>query len=180
MIEIICSGYGGQGVLVTGLILADAAMELDQKVTWFPSYGAEMRGGTANCHVKISNDEIASPYVSKIDTLIAMNEASIAKFQSRIKSGGLLVYNGSLANDECIVRNDIEVVKVQATDIAQKCSNPKGLNIVMLGAFSKYNTIFDADYLNGAIENFFSKKGKKYPKNTKCFYEGRNLAEKVY
>ena len=95
MVEIICSGFGGQGVLVAGTIIADAGMEQGKNVTWYPSYGSEMRGGTANCNVKISDEEIASPYCDQLDILFTLNDAAIDKFESQLRPGGSLLTNSS-------------------------------------------------------------------------------------
>ena len=101
MTEIICAGFGGQGVLVAGNILAFAGMEAGKIITWYPSYGSEMRGGTANCNIKISDEEIASPYVKAPDVLICLNEVSIGKFMDTMKPGAILVVNSSLCSPDC-------------------------------------------------------------------------------
>jgi 2-oxoglutarate ferredoxin oxidoreductase subunit gamma len=176
MIQIICSGHGGQGILLMGMILADTSMDLGKYVTWFPSYGAEMRGGTANCHVKISDEEIASPYIRDIDVLIAMNEASIVKFQDKMIQGGLIVYNSSIVPADFSFANGIRKVRVRATDIAIDSGNPKGANMVMLGAFSKYNNSFETGQIKNGIERFFEKKSRKIPQNIRCFEIGEKEA----
>lgn len=99
MVEMICAGFGGQGVLTTGLILAEAGMKLGMNVLWYPSYGSEMRGGTANCTIKFSDKEIASPCAEKIDILMAMNAPAIDKFESSLRPGGLLLVNSSLVHE---------------------------------------------------------------------------------
>ena len=99
MVEMICAGFGGQGVLTTGLILAEAGMKLGMNVLWYPSYGSEMRGGTANCTIKFSDKEIASPCAKKIDILMAMNAPAIDKFESSLRPGGLLLVNSSLVHE---------------------------------------------------------------------------------
>ncbi|MCI2061936.1 MAG: 2-oxoacid:acceptor oxidoreductase family protein [Eubacteriaceae bacterium] len=172
--EIVCSGFGGQGVLVAGMILAYAGMGQDKYVTWFPSYGAEMRGGTANCNVKISEDEIASPYVKEIDVLLAMNETSVDKFENQIKAGGVMVVNSSIVSPNRDFRSDIKVVKVPANEIARREANPKGLNIIMLGAMAGATEIFEPDYLKSAVDKYFADKGKVNPKNSLCFDAGIN------
>ena len=111
MVEMICAGFGGQGVLTTGLILAEAGMKLGMNVLWYPSYGSEMRGGTANCTVKFSDKEIASPCAKKIDILMGMNAPAIDKFESSLRPGGLLLVNSSLVHER-EYRDDIRVVKV--------------------------------------------------------------------
>ena len=120
MIEVICSGFGGQGVLVAGMILADAGMEDNKQVSWYPSYGFEMRGGAANCDVKISDEEIPSPFCLEPDIVYTLNETAIDTYESRLKPGGVLLVNSSLVPDERTYRDDIQVIKVPATTIADE------------------------------------------------------------
>lgn len=178
MTEIICSGFGGQGVLVAGMILADSGMEAGKNVTWFPSYGAAMRGGTANCNVVISDEEIASPFCREADILLTMNEAAIDKFEKQLRPGGLLLVNSSIVRADRVYRDDITCIKVAATDIANEMGNPRGANIVMLGALARASADFDSDYMCGAIDTYFAKKGKVNPKNALCFRRGSEEAEK--
>lgn len=177
MVEIICAGFGGQGVLTTGLIVANAAMMLGKEITWYPSYGSEMRGGTANCNVKISDEEIASPYCDQLDILFTLNDAAIDKFESQVRPGGILLVNSSLARKDRVYREDIQVIKVPATDIANELGNARGTNIVMLGALSYASPDFDVTYMRGAIDYFFAKKGKVNPKNALCFDRGVEAAK---
>ena len=162
MVEMICAGFGGQGVLTTGLILAEAGMKLGMNVLWYPSYGSEMRGGTANCTVKFSDKEIASPCAKKIDILMGMNAPAIDKFESSLRPGGLLLVN-------------IRVVKVPMTEIAAEHENPKGANIVMMGAMAANSDLFTEDDLERLINEFFEKKGKINPKNSLCFRAGTQI-----
>src|SRR5665647_1267652 len=117
MTGIICAGFGGQGVLTMGLILANCAMLAENEVTWIPSYGAEMRGGTANCSIKIGKEPIASPYINKTDVLIAMNEPSLKKFENDVISGGTIIVNSSIVKEK-IKRSDVRVINVDANEIA--------------------------------------------------------------
>ena len=178
MTEIICSGFGGQGVLGAGMILADAGMEDGKNVTWYPSYGSEMRGGTANCNIKISDEEIPSPYCHQLDILYTLNDAAIDKFESQLRPGGILLVNSSLARKDRTYRDDIKVVMVPATDIGNELNNPKGTNIVMLGALACASPDFDVTYMRGAIDHFFAKKGKNNPRNAQCFDRGVEEARK--
>ncbi len=171
MKNIICAGFGGQGVLTAGLILAKTGMENGKNVTWIPSYGSEMRGGTANCNVKISDGKISSPFVKKIDILVAMNQPSVTKFESMMNPGGLLIVNSSIVKDHKF-REDIKVVTVPGTDIAEELGNPKGANIVMLGALAYSQGLFGKEAMMGGIDNFFTSKGKNNPKNRLCFEKG--------
>lgn len=178
MTEIICSGFGGQGVLVAGMILADSGMEAGKNVTWYPSYGAEMRGGTASCNVVISEEEIASPFCREADIVLTMNEAAIDSFESKLRPGGLLLVNSSIVPEDKVYRDDVTVIKVAATDIANELGNPRGANIIMLGALACASSDFDADYMCGAIDTYFAKKGKVNPKNKVCFQRGHDEAVK--
>lgn len=174
--EIICAGFGGQGVLVTGLIIANAAMENDREILWYPSYGVEMRGGTANCNVKISDEEIASPFVKEADIVIALNEASVSKFEPRVKENGYLFINSSTVKPRKY-RSNIHVYEIPASDIANKADNPKAANVVVLGALAKNTDLFNPDYLRKSIDSFFEKKGKINPRNAVCFNEGMKYFE---
>lgn len=130
--EIIISGFGGQGTLFAGQVLAYAAMDAGLHVTWIPSYGPEMRGGTARCTVIISDDEIGSPLVRRPTAAIVMNIPSMEKYEPLVQEGGVLVYNISLI-DRMAQRKDIRSVAVPATDIAVELGNPRLANMVMLG-----------------------------------------------
>ena len=127
------AGFGGQGVLLMGMLLTYAGMKEDKQVTWFPSYGAEMRGGTANCTVVVSDEPVASPVAQNPDVAIVMNEPSLAKFEPLVKAGGILFVNTSLVKSE-VKRSDIKVVKIDVTGIAKELGNTKVANMVMLGA----------------------------------------------
>lgn len=175
MTEMICAGFGGQGVLTTGLVIAEAAMKLGNEVTWYPSYGSEMRGGTANCTVKISKTRISSPYSKHPDMLLAMNGPAIDKFEAAIKPGGYLFVNSSLVPAERTYRDDIHVVLVPMTEIADECQNPRGANFVMLGAVAHHTGIFALDDLDRLVAEFFAKKGKVNPKNSDCLRRGAQL-----
>lgn len=172
MTEIICAGFGGQGVLTAGMMLIDAGMEQGKNVLFYPSYGSEMRGGTANCSVKISDKKIASPVCKSLDILFTMNTPAIDKFESRLKPGGLLLVNSSVVPADRTYRSDIKVVKVPVTDIAVELGNPRGTNIVMLGALAANSDLFTPEYMEKAVEHYFAKKGKVNPKNTLCFRRG--------
>ncbi|MBS1401547.1 MAG: 2-oxoacid:acceptor oxidoreductase family protein [Oscillospiraceae bacterium] len=172
MVEMICAGFGGQGVLTTGLILAEAGMKLGMNILWYPSYGSEMRGGTANCTIKFSDTEIASPYAKQIDILMAMNAPAIDKFEHSLRPGGLLLVNSSLVHDERTFRDDIKVVKVPMSEVAAQYENPKGANIVMMGALAANSDLFAPEDLERLINEYFEKKGKINPKNALCFRAG--------
>ena len=172
--NLIFAGFGGQGVLTAGLIMAKTGVDIGKNVTWIPSYGSEMRGGTANCNVKISDGKISSPFVTKIDILVVMNMPSLVKFEKNVVPGGVIIANKTLI-DQYDFRSDIQVYEVEATGIADELNNPKGANIVMLGALAASGKLFDPDETWNGIENFFLEKGKNNPKNETVFRRG--LAE---
>ena len=159
--RIICSGFGGQGILTTGILLAYAGFQSKYQITWYPSYGSEMRGGTANCTVKLSDEEIASPYVQEIDILLTLNEPSIDKFEPQVAPGGWLFVNAPLVNPERQYRGDIKVVKVDAEGLAKQAGNPKGANIAMIGAMLKSTGLFSLQDYETAMSNYFTEKGKE-------------------
>lgn len=132
--EVIIAGFGGQGVMVMGRLLAHAGMTEGKHVSWIPSYGPEMRGGTANCSVVISSDPIGSPVVSEPDTVIAMNRPSLERFEAAVKPGGLLIYNSSLVGivPKC---SDVKVVAVNASEVAAELGYARAANMVALGAY---------------------------------------------
>lgn len=174
LIKTIIAGFGGQGVMSMGLNLAQAAMLEAKHVTYLPSYGAEVRGGTANCTVVISNDEIASPVASSPDFVIAMNQPSAVRFQNQIQSGGLFFINSSLVESE-LSRGDIKVVSVPANSIAEKLGSPKSANIVMLGAFIKKSGLVSLDTVVGALKSTLGKKQKLVAINEKALKAGYDL-----
>lgn len=173
--NIICAGFGGQGVLTAGLIMGKTGVDIGKNVTWIPSYGSEMRGGTANCNLKISDDKISSPFVKDIDILLVMNMPSADKFESKVKPGGVIISNKTLIKDYPF-RKDVKVVEVEATAIADELGNPKGSNIVMMGALAASGELFDTRTMGEGIESFFLSKGKNNPKNSLCFQKGTEEA----
>ena len=176
MIEIICSGIGGQGVLVAGMVLADIAMEDDLNVSWYPSYGFEMRGGAANCEVKIGKEKLQSPYCLEPDILLTMSESAIDTFEERLKPGGVLLVNSSLVSEDRKYRDDIKVFRIPATEIANELNNPRGTNIIMLGALAGASDLYDVDHVRAGMEHYFAKKGKNNPKNVTSFDRGAQCA----
>ncbi len=140
LIKTVFSGFGGQGVLSMGHTLASAAMLEGKHVTYFPSYGAEVRGGTANCTVSISDEEIASPVASQPDFVVSMNQPSFLRFQSLVQSGGLILVNSSMVKITS-VRGDIEVVEIPTSELAEKLGNLKVANMIILGVFVRVSNI---------------------------------------
>jgi len=130
--EILCAGFGGQGIMLLGKLLAFSGMREEKHVTYLPSYGAEVRGGTAHCSVIISSEEIASPIVSSPSTAVIMNEPSLVKFEPRIREGGLVVLNSTLVLT-VPQRKDIEVISIPATEMADELGSIQCANMIMLG-----------------------------------------------
>jgi len=157
-----------------GLNLAEAAMLEGKNVTYLPAYGAEVRGGTANCTVAISDDEIASPVASSPEFVIAMNQPSAVKFQHHIQSGGLFFLNSSLIEAE-IIRGDIEIVNVPANRIAEELGSPKAANMVMLGAFTKKSGVVELSNVSQALKHILGSKKKLLELNEKALLTGYNL-----
>lgn len=142
--EIIMAGFGGQGVLFLGRVLAETGMMTGQNVSWIPAYGPEMRGGTANCSVVISKNDIASPIVSEPDTLIVMNIPSVARFIDKVRPGGTLIYNSSLIS-QTEFRSDIKICAIPANQLATELGNDKVANIVMAGAYARFSDMINLD-----------------------------------
>ncbi len=177
--EIILAGFGGQGILFLGKVLAEVGMAIGQKVSWIPSYGPEMRGGTANCSVVISQKEISSPMVLEPDTLIAMNLPSVAKFEPKVKAGGTMIYNSSLI-DVKKLRDDIKNYAVPASEMAIKLGNDKVANVIMAGAYAKLSGMFSYDQVVNAFPNFMpASKKELLDININAFKAGYEFAEKL-
>jgi 2-oxoglutarate ferredoxin oxidoreductase subunit gamma len=174
LIKTIFSGFGGQGVLSMGLNLAQAAMLEGKSVTYLPSYGAEVRGGTANCTVAVSDEEIASPVASAPDFVVAMNKPSVIRFQNQIQSGGILFINSSLIEID-IPRGDIDIIKVPASSIAEDLGSPKSANMVMLGAFIKISSLVSTASLMEGLKSTLGKKPKLIEINEKALQSGYSI-----
>lgn len=153
---VLIAGFGGQGVVSAGILLTYAGMLEKKHVTFFPSYGAEMRGGTANCSVVVSTEEVASPVVTFPDTLIVMNEPSLTFFEPQLKSGGLLILNSSLVNSKP-TRSDVTILSIPANNIAEKAGTLKSANMVALGAFCQKTGAVSIDAVIKALPKVYSK-----------------------
>ena len=164
-----CAGFGGQGILTAGILLAHAGIHNKDTVTWYPSYGAEMRGGTANCVIKIDDTPIASPYAKTYDILFAMNGPSVDKFKMNVKQGGKIFINTSMATPGSKTYPDsVDVFDVPADDLAQQTNNPKGANLIMLGSMIKKTGLFEIELFERAMCQYFEKKGKgRFNQNNK-------------
>ena len=157
-----------------GLSLAQAAMAEGKNVTFLPSYGVEVRGGTANCTIAISDEEIASPVASSPEFVVVMNQPSLDRFQNQIASGGLLFINSSLI-ETGISRGDIEIVEVAASSIAEELGSPKSANMVMLGALIKKSNLVSISTLNEGLKDTLKNKAKLITINKKALMAGYDL-----
>jgi 2-oxoglutarate ferredoxin oxidoreductase subunit gamma len=177
--EIIIAGFGGQGVLTMGQILCYSGVIEDKEVSWMPSYGPEMRGGTANCMVIISDEKISSPILTKFDTVIALNQPSMDKFEKAVKPGGLLIYEASTILNPP-TRADIEIVPIEASNEAAKLKNIKVMNMIVLGAFLQKKPIIKMDNIIEGIKKVLPERYHHLiPLNRQAIEKGMQLAEKV-
>ena len=164
------SGTGGQGIMLMGQLVSSAAIHEDKETTFFPSYGPEMRGGTANCTVIVSDKPISSPLISESDCIIVMNLPSMLKFEPTLKPGGIMFLNESLIHQEA-KRSDITIVKIPASDLALELGESRVANIIMLGAFARTTDIVSPEELEKVINDTFSAKRKELAElNLKAFH----------
>lgn len=171
--KFICAGFGGQGVMSMGQLLAYAGMIEDKYVSWLPSYGPEMRGGTANCGVTVSDEEIGSPIITNdADIAIVMNLPSLIKFEKDVKPGGKIFVNSSLIEKK-VERTDIEVYYIDANKLAADIGNIKAANLVMLGAVLKSTPIVDIESILEAFKKVFGPSKEKFiPQNREALIKG--------
>lgn len=176
MRELVFAGFGGQGVLTAGLIVSQIALYKGVNATWMPAYGAAQRGGTANCTVKYGDEKIYNVGQQKPDLVLAMNTPSFKKFVGMVKPGGTILVNADMMTEETNVRDDINVVLVHCNKLADEVKNPKGANIVMIGAITKLLGDFTHDEGRDGMNDMFRKKGKsKFEAlNTAAFEAGYN------
>ena len=172
--EVLMAGFGGQGILLMGQLLAEAALMENKQVSWMPSYGQEMRGGTAYCSVIISDDSIGSPLIDNPTLLVPMNLPSLLRFEPSLQPGGTMILNSSLVTEDP-KRKDLNLYKVPMNDIAAQI-NPQTLNIVGLGTIVALGKVVERSSAIRAIENMFSKKFADKPKlmglNLEAFEQG--------
>ncbi|MBE9468927.1 MAG: 2-oxoacid:acceptor oxidoreductase family protein [Bacteroidetes bacterium] len=177
--EIIIAGFGGQGVLSMGKILAYSGVMQNQEVSWFPSYGPEMRGGTANVTVIVSDNRISSPILNQYDTAIILNQQSLDKFESCVKPGGVLLYDpNGIANPP--TRKDIKIYKVEGTEEATKMGNAKTFNMIVLGGFLKIKPIVKMENVQKGLEKSLPERHHKLiPLNLQAIKKGMEVVEEV-
>jgi len=177
MKEIVFAGYGGQGVLTSGLVISEIAVQKGYNATWIPSYGSAMRGGTANCTVKFGEDIIYNPSQEEPDILLAMNAPSYRMFERIVAEGGSIVVNADFVSEGLSTRSDINIIKVYANTLAKELDHPYGANIIVTGIITKLSGEFSEDEAIHAMNSMFRKKGKEKfeVKNTEAFKLGFNL-----
>lgn len=171
--DLIAAGFGGQGVMMFGMLLAQGTTDAtDKQVTYFPSYGAAMRGGTANCYVAISDEEIGAPVMDQVDDLVIFNDASLEKFIGQLRPSGTLFLNTSIVQSRP-ERTDINVVEAPVTEMALEMGNSKVLNIIMLGVYVGYTQIIDKSVIIHAIDHKIgAKRPQLLPLNYEAFEKG--------
>jgi 2-oxoglutarate ferredoxin oxidoreductase subunit gamma len=170
--RILVSGFGGQGVLTLGQLVANVALNQGKEVTWMPSYGAEMRGGTANCSVIISDKMIGSPMATtNIDILCAMNTASIVKFLVKVRPGGWVFVNSSIVRDK-VERADVNILEIDASNIAVKMGNLRVANMVMLAGFLLKTNLFTMENVEKVINQRFASNPQLIPLNIEAVKQG--------
>ncbi|MCP4601811.1 MAG: 2-oxoacid:ferredoxin oxidoreductase subunit gamma [Proteobacteria bacterium] len=169
--EVLMAGFGGQGMLLSGKLLAHAAMDLGKEVSWLPSYGPEMRGGTANVTVCISDNPVGSPYIIHPTALLVMNRPSLEKFGPKVKAGGLIIVNTTLIPIKA-GRDDCSVLYIDAGGMAQKAGTIRASNLVMFGAYVGWSGIVEKETSVEMIKREFARKAKFIPANVEAFNMG--------
>lgn len=177
--EIIIAGFGGQGVLSMGKILAYSGIMQNKEVAWFPSYGPEMRGGTANVTVIISDERISSPVLHEFDTAIILNQQSMDKFEGSVKPGGVLLYDpNGIVNPP--TRTDINVYTIEGARLAAELGNPKTFNMIILGGFLKIKPLIDMDSLEKGLQKSLPERHHKLiPLNLEAVTKGLESLEAI-
>jgi len=173
--DVVMAGFGGQGLMFIGKLLAYSGMKEGRHATWIPSYGPEMRGGTANCTIVISDEEIGSPVVSHPHAVVVMNNPSLEFFEPRLQPEGLLLFSSSMVNRP-ITRKDIRLMAVPATEIAASVGNEKVANMVMLGAYVALRKTVSKESVIAGLKELYEKKNELFEVNMHAFEEGIKFA----
>jgi 2-oxoglutarate ferredoxin oxidoreductase subunit gamma len=176
--DVIFAGFGGQGIMLIGQMLAYAGMEEGKNVVWLPSYGPEMRGGTAYCTVVVSDRAIGSPILDRLGHIAVLNRPSLEKFSPRVKPGGLLVINTSLIHVSCD-REDITQLKVPANEISMDCGTSKAANMAILGAFTGFTKAVEMETLEKLLHKQFDRKPELIKINMDVLQRGFALGAEV-
>ncbi len=170
--KIMLAGFGGQGILFAGKVLAYAGLKAEREVSWLPSYGPEMRGGTANCSVVISEKPVGSPIIPNPDVLIAMNRPSLDKFEKTLPAGGIIIVDSSMVNRE-VERDDVTVVKIPAREIAMDHDLGNLGNMIIVGRLIKETGLYTMDEIKAGLEKSIpASKQALYDKNVKAIELG--------
>ncbi|WP_043931439.1 2-oxoacid:acceptor oxidoreductase family protein [Bacillus sp. EB01] len=178
--EIIIAGFGGQGVMSMGQLIAYAGMHEGKNVSWLPSYGPEQRGGTANCAVVVSDEPVGSPLVSAPSAAIVLNIPSFEKFEPKVRPGGLLIVNSSLVGLK-FTRNDLTIIEIDATAIANELGNGKVANMVLVGAFVEWTGIVSDEAVIASLKKVLSEeKHSLIPVNKCALDKGALIAQEKY
>lgn len=178
MHEVIIAGFGGQGVMLMGQLLAYSSMLEDKNVSWLPSYGPEMRGGTANCMVKVSDSPVASPLITAPTALVAMNLPSLHKFADSVKEGGVIIYNSSLIEEGEYEREGIRILPIPVNDLASELGNVRVANIIALGCLLGSEEICKKESVIDSLKNVLPERHHHLlPLNEKALDKGYTLVE---
>jgi len=178
-VKSVFAGFGGQGVLMMGYLLALTAMREGKEVTYLPAYGAEVRGGTANCTVVVSEEEIASPVSSSPDVAVVMNNPSLLKYVNVVRGGGVILVNSSLVQAS-VGRGDVNVIEVPASDLAHELGEDRSANVVMMGAFAQVTGLLGLGAFQAALaETNLGKKPKVLELNRKALEVGAAAARRA-
>ena len=176
--NLMIAGFGGQGVMTMGKLLSEATCDAtDLNVSFFPSYGAAMRGGTANCFVVISDEEIGAPVSYTLDDLVVMNGPSLHNFISNLKSGGNLFINSTIVDAKEVARDDVKVIEAPVTQMALDINNPRALNVIMLGVYVGATDAVPAEVIIKGIEHKFEKKPHLIEPNVEAFKQGLEIGK---
>lgn len=174
--SLLVAGFGGQGVMVIGKLIGECAFMKGLNVTFLPSYGPEQRGGTANCTVMISDRAIGSVVSEELDVLCAMNQPSLEKFISHVKTGGIVMINSSNVKRESIERNDVKIIEVAADQVAYELGSTKVANVVMLAVYAAASKVMPIDEVENLVMQKLSRKPQFLEMNRQAFRKGVEIA----
>ncbi|MCL1950237.1 MAG: 2-oxoacid:acceptor oxidoreductase family protein [Turicibacter sp.] len=174
--KMVIAGFGGQGVLIAGQLIAETGLNKGKNVSWMPAYGPEMRGGAANCSVIVSDEEIGAPVVESPDVLVAMNQPSLDTFGKNVPAGGCIIYNSDLIKN-APTRDDVTLVAVSCNGIANSVESPKAVNMPILGAVLEMTKLYTMDDMKQTMEQKFgAKRAHLIESNLKAMELGRQAA----
>ncbi|GFO70566.1 2-oxoacid:ferredoxin oxidoreductase subunit gamma [Geomonas limicola] len=175
--DVLIAGFGGQGVLLAGNVLSYAALDDGKNVSYFPAYGVEKRGGTANCTVVIADGAVGSPVVGSPSVLVALNQGSLDRLGSKIRSGGICIINSSLVDATTLKRSDVKLVSVAMNEIATELGDPRMVNMVALGAYAELTGAVSLEALAEALKAALPERNHRFiPANAKAMESGARSA----